>query len=249
MPFVGKPKTLLRLTTLCMAALALVTLSACDAKSATPVAPAGENPRQVTVIGNGKVKGAPDTLIANVAISFVAADATTALNQTNDRQQAVVDALVAGGVDSDDISTSQVSLQPQFTGDSSITPAGYQANNAIDVRIKDVGAASRALGLITSIGGDATRINSVSFVIDDDSQLVKDARERAFNDAKERAQQYADLSGLPLGKVISISEATDNTTQPTPTPVPMPRAMASEVPLSPGQQTVSFAVTVVWQLG
>jgi uncharacterized protein YggE len=29
----------------------------------------------------------------------------------------------------------------------------------------------------------------------------------------------------------------------------MPRAMATEVPLSPGQQTVGYTVTVVWELG
>ena len=44
----------------------------------------------------------------------------------------------------------------------------------------------------------------MNFSINDDSQLVKDARARAFEDAKDRAQQYADLSGLKLGKVISI---------------------------------------------
>jgi hypothetical protein len=36
----------------------------------------------------------------------------------------------------------------------------------------------------------------------------KDARARAFQDAKSRAEQYAQLSGLSLGKVISISEAS-----------------------------------------
>ena len=64
------------------------------------------------------------------------------------------------------------------------------------------------LALIVSTGGDATRISSVSYSIADDSQLVKDARARAFNDAKNRADQYAQLSGLQLGKVLSISEAS-----------------------------------------
>jgi uncharacterized protein len=242
---VGQHKRLLRLTTALLAGLAMVTLSACDATSAPPVA--GENPRQVTVVGTGKVQGAPDTLNTNVAISFVAPDATTAMNQTNERQQAVIDALVGSGVDRDDISTSQVSLQPQYGNDGASSITGYQASNAIDVRIRDVNAASRALALIVSTGGDATRINTVNFSIDDDSQLVKDARARAFNDAKDRAQQYADLSGLQLGKVISISEAAGESTPPMPTP--MPRSMATEVPLSPGQQTVSFSVNVVWELG
>ena len=87
----------------------------------------------------------------------------------------------------------------------------------------------------------------MSYSIDDDSKLVSDARARAFNDAKDRAQQYAQLSGLSLGKIISISEAPAGS--PPAPPVPMPRgAMATEVPLQPGEQTVGFSVTAVWEL-
>ena len=102
------------------------------------------------------------------------------------------------------------------------------------------------LTLIVSTGGDATRISSVSYSIADDSQLVKDARARAFNDAKTRADQYAQLSGLRLGRVLSISEASGNTPTAGAPPAP-PRSMAA-VPLEPGQQTVSFSVTAVWEL-
>jgi len=245
MPIVGNLRALIRSTIVLLAGLAIVTLSACDSVATAP-AP-GLNPRQVTVVGAGKVEGTPDTLTASVAISFQASDATTAMNQTSDRQQAVIDALVAGGVDNADISTTTVSLQPQF-GTDGVTVAGYQASNGIDVKIRDLSAASRTLALIVNIGGNTTRINSVNFSIDDDSQLVKDARARAFEDAKDRAQQYSDLSGLKLGKVISISESSD-TAPPQPVPVPTPRAMASDVPLAPGQQTVNFAVTAVWELG
>jgi uncharacterized protein YggE len=194
------------------------------------------------------VEGTPDTLTANSGISFVAADVTTAMNATNERQQAVINALTGAGIDKKDISTTGVSLQPQYGPDGATTITGYQASNTIDVKIRDLSNASKVLALIVSTGGDATRINSVNYSINDDSQLVKDARTRAFNDAKDRADQYAQLSGLKLGKVITISELADGGTPPI--PMPMPRAMATtEVPLSPGQQTVGFSVTVSWELG
>ena len=170
------------------------------------------------------------------------------MNQTSARQQAVIDALVSSGIDRKDISTTQVSLQPQF-GDGNNNIVGYRASNSISVKIRKLDSASQALALIVSTGGDATRINSVNYSIEDDSQLVKDARARAFNDAKDRAEQYAQLSGLDLGKVITISEVAGST-PPVPMPSPMPRsAMAEAVPLSPGQQTVGFSVTVAWELG
>lgn len=229
------------------ATLTLALLSGCDKHSEAARAP-GVNPRQVTVLGAGQVQGVPDTLTAHVAIEFNAADVTTAMNQTNDRQHAVIDALVAAGLDRKDIHTTQVSLQPQYatpesTGTTTIT--GYRATNALELTIHPTDAASKLLALVVSTGGGATRIGSVNYSIADDSQLVKDARARAFDDAKSRAQQYAQLSGLNLGRVLSISE-TGGATPPQPNGSPAPRA--SMAPLEPGQQTVSFSVTAVWEL-
>jgi uncharacterized protein YggE len=239
------PRFVHRSIALAAAGLAIATLSACDKHN--PAQP-GANPRQVTVVGSGQVKGVPDTLTANVTIEFTAPDVTAAMNQTNDRQQAVINALVGAGLDRKDISTTDVTLQPQYGnpepgGTATIT--GYRATNAIEVKIHPTDAASRLLALIVTTGGDATRISSVSYSIADDSQLVKDARSRAFNDAKNRAEQYAQLSGLRLGRVLSISEASGS--PPTAGMPPAPRGTYA-VPLEPGQQTVSFSVTAVWEL-
>ena len=109
-------------------------------------------PAAVTVVGSGEVQGTPDTLTVNASIEFIAPDVTGAMNQTSDRQKAVIDALVDAGIDRKDISTSQVSLQPQFTGggDNPQTIVGYRASNSIDVKIRKLDAASQALALIVS---------------------------------------------------------------------------------------------------
>ena len=250
MPSAARAKLATRLLVLATAGLVVAGLSGCDAKSTSGpslIPTADPNTRQVTVVGSGEAKGIPDTLTANVSIEFTAPDATTAMNQASVRQQAVIDALAASGIDRADISTTNVTLQPQFGGGDNPTITGYQANNAITVKIRRLDAASQTLALIGTTGGDATRINSVSYSIEDDSQMVKDARTRAFDDAKDRAEQYAQLSGLTLGDVISISEST-GTTPPVPVPTPMPRAAMEAVPLEPGQQSVAFSVTVIWEL-
>ena len=163
MPIISRARVLLRLSIVLLTALVVAALAACDSNSAPPPAAAGDTPRQVTVIGNGHVDGTPDTLTTNAAITFVASDVTTAMNQTNERQQAVIDALVNAGVDRKDISTSNVSLQPQYGSDGTAV-IGYQASNAIDVTIRDLSSASRVLALIVSTGGNATRINSVNLL-------------------------------------------------------------------------------------
>ncbi|ODR06104.1 hypothetical protein BHQ15_13755 [Mycolicibacillus koreensis] len=223
------------------AVLTLIGVAGCDAES-----PADSGTREVTVIGEGQVQGSPDLLTVDVGIEFSAPDVTAAMNQTNERQQALIDALIDAGVDESDIATTSVSLQPQYTSEPGApsTITGYRATNAIKVKIRELESASEALALIVSTGGDATRLNAVNYSIENDSQLVRDARARAFTDAKDRAEQYAQLSGMKLGKVISVSESPGAE---RPSPRPAQRAL-SDVPVEPGEQTVSFSVEAVWEL-
>ena len=228
-----------RITVLLIAPVTAAALAGCDS---TPAAQGGA--RQVTVVGSGKVQGSPDTLTADVGIEVVAPDATAAMNQASDRQKAVLDALSGRGFDAKDISTTAVTVQPQLGDNAAVT--GYRATNNIAVTMREIDAAPEALATVVNVGGNAARINSVTYSIQDDSQMVSDARARAFEDARNRAQQYADLAGLSLGSVLSISEAPEAN---PPRPVPVPQsAMAADVPLQPGQQTVSFAVTATWEL-
>ncbi|MCB9417551.1 MAG: SIMPL domain-containing protein, partial [Mycolicibacterium sp.] len=121
------------------AGITVAALAGCDSNAG----PVGQNPRQVTVVGSGEVQGVPDTLTAEVAIEFVAPDVTMAMNQTNDRQRAVINALTGSGIESKDIGTTQVSLQPQYADNSVIT--GYRASNSIRVKIRKLDQASQAL--------------------------------------------------------------------------------------------------------
>ncbi|MCH9728101.1 MAG: SIMPL domain-containing protein [Actinomycetia bacterium] len=225
------------------AGVAALALTACDAQPAPVADP--DDARQVTVIGAGQVQGAPDTLTVDASMEFLAPDAPAAMNQTNERQRAVIDALVDAGIDRKDVTTTEADLQPQYGPEDNVITA-YRATNSIDVTIRDLDLASEAIGLIVNIGGNAARINSITYSIEDDSQLVRDARAKAFENAKDRATQYAELSGLDLGKVISISESGGAAPIP---PMQAPRAMMeAAVPLEPGEQTVAFDVTVIWEL-
>ena len=239
MPISQRAKTPIRLV------LALGLAAAASACDHSPER-VGDNPRQVTVVGSGHVQGVPDTLTADVGIEFTARDVTAAMDQTNNRQQAVIDALANAGVDRKDISTTDVSLQPQYdNAGGAIT--GYRAANSIRVKIHPAGTASRLLAVIVGTGGDATRINSVSYSIADDSQLVKDARAHAFARrqrpgravrAAVRArtgQDHLDFGGLRRRRTRRGCRRHAG-------------GMQASVPLEPGQQTVSFSVTAVWEL-
>ncbi|KUI21919.1 hypothetical protein AU193_06135 [Mycobacterium sp. GA-1285] len=248
MPIAARAKTPSRI--LAAAAVGFIALlSGCDAKAAPAFTNSDDSaPRQVTVVGTGEVLGTPDTLTIDAGMEVVAADAAGALNQTSQLQRGVIDALVDSGIDRKDINTSQVSVQPQYAGGDGSNVNGYRATNTIDIKVRDLDTAPEVFEIIADRGGNATRINDVTLAIEDDSQLVREARSRAFNDAKSRAEQYALLAELDLGKVISISEVPSST---PPAPYPTQRGPAAEmaaVPIEPGQQAVGFNVTVVYEL-
>ena len=208
----------------------------------------GDEPRKVTVIGTGEVTGVPDTVTASVGIEAEGADVSTALNEANTKITAVTDAVVKAGVKKEDVQTQQVSLSPRYTrpgpGQTSGI-GGYTATNTLTIKVRDIGAASDALTAAVNAGGDNTRINSVGLSIDDDAALLKQARTRAFTDARTRAEQYASLSKDTLGPVLSIDEQVSGA---APKTYSRESAVDAAVPISPGQQTLTFTVTVSFTL-
>lgn len=213
--------------------------------------PAVDQERSVTVVGSGQVSGVPDTLRADIGVESTAGDVTTALNETSEKVRAVTDAVVDAGVERKDVATQQVSVNPQYSspapgGGSQIS--GYVATNSIRVTIRDISKASTVLSAAATAGGDNTRISNVSFAIDDNSQLLEEARKAAFDDARGRAEQYASLAGDDLGKVLTIKETTSGREQPA-SPGSFERDVAAApVPIEPGEQELTFTVTVTFAL-
>ncbi|KZM71010.1 SIMPL domain-containing protein [Nocardia terpenica] len=206
----------------------------------------GSGSRDVTVVGSGQVRGAPDTLNADLGVEVIAPDVSTAIGQANDKAKAVTDAVVGAGAKREDVQTADVALQPQFGPDHTVT--GYRATNSLHVTVRDLPRASAVLSAAVQAGGNDARIQGVSFGLDDNSKLLADARARAFADAKARAEQYAVLAGLKLRDVKTINETSSGTPPPTPR-FNQGAAAGPDIPLEPGTQTVTFTVTVTWDLG
>lgn len=207
-------------------------------------------PRDVTVVGTGEVKGAPDVLRADVGVSVTAKDVSAALSQASEKANAVIDAVVEAGVAREDVQTRDMSIRPEQNyppGGGEPTITGYQATNSVRINVRDLTKASAVLDKAVQAGGNAARLSGVRFDLENDTELLKSARERAFNDAKSRAEQYAKLSGSKLGKVLRIDETNGRVAPPAPRPAPM-RAEAMAPPLEPGQETVTFEVDVIWEL-
>ncbi|MFE2956076.1 SIMPL domain-containing protein [Nocardia tengchongensis] len=232
-----------RLTAICAATAGVaLLLTGCGSSDSS-------GDRTVTVTGTGKVQGTPDVLNADLGTEVSAADVSTAVDQANAKAKTITDAMVTAGAKREDITTSDLSVQPSYGPEGRLI-TGYRATNTMHVAVRELPKASGILSAAVQAGGNDTRIRSVAFGLEDNTKLLADARARAFEDAKSRAQQYADLSGLKLKKVKTISENGSGT---TPTPTPMYRDAvpggAPAINLEPGQQTVTFTVTAAWDIG
>ncbi len=225
------------------AALTAGALTACGSSGSS-----NDSPREITAVGVGESSGKPDVLTVQMSVQHQAGDVSTALNEASARAQKVIDAAGANGVDKAQISTANVKLNPRYGPGSEIT--SYEATQSLTIKVHKLETASKLLGDVTTAGGDATRIESVGFDIENDDELKASARDKAFAEAKTRAEQYAKLSGGSLGEVRTVSEVPV-TTKPTTREFGangVPGAAASPVPIETGEQSLKVTVTVVWGL-
>jgi uncharacterized protein YggE len=126
-------------------------------------------------------------------------------------------------------------------------PNGYDVYETVAVTLRNLADAGATISDAAAAGGDATRINGVTFTIEDQSALLAQARDAAFADAKAKAEQYAKLAGRSLGRVSVITEGTSSGG----VIYPMERSAMSAgapVPVSPGSQDVTLSTNVTWEL-
>jgi uncharacterized protein YggE len=209
--------------------------------------------RQVSVTGIGEVTAQPDVAVVTLGVQTEADEAGAALDQNSQQTQALLDALSEAGIAEENIQTQVIQLQPQYAAPPPQPTAqmtntnellGYLASNVVEVRIENLDEVGSLIDSAINAGGN--RIDSIRFEISDRSAILSQAREAAWNDAQQKAQQYAELAGAELGEVLTIS-----TFEQTPVPVAsasLARDSIESVPIQPGTQSVNVQVQVVWQL-
>jgi len=206
----------------------------------------------ITVGGRAKVAGTPDTLRLDLSVVATASSVSGALASANRSADAVQKSLLGNGVAKQDLQTSGLNIQPTYDYTRSGTPrlTGYQVSESVSAKLRDLGRAGDAIGKAVSAGGNAVRVNEISLDLEDTSALVSRARDKAFADAKTKAEQYAKAAGRTLGAVVSIAE---DVRAPSPILMPNDRLAGSgldkqSVPIQPGSQDVSVSVTVVFAM-
>jgi uncharacterized protein YggE len=223
--------------------IAAVVLSACSAS----VQLGQTQPRTINVTGNAEVILAPDIAYVSIGVHSEAETAKAAVATNNSQTQAVIDAIKGQGVEDKDIKTTNFSVyqQEKFAPTGESLGIYFMADNTVYVTVRDITKIGDILD--ASISAGANSIYGITFDVQDKESAMASGRDQAMVDAQAQAEQLASAAGVTLGEVQSISYYSS-----APVPVYYDSKMAGmgggagNVPISPGQLTLSVAVNVVY---
>lgn len=218
---------------------------------------------QGPVIGisvNETVESRPDLALFDVGVSTTATTATEALAQNARKMDNVIGRIRAAGVADRDIQTTGINLHPQHDhserrpgmyGQPRIV--GYTASNNVRVRYRRLGEIGSLIDSLVAAG--ATNINGPSFTIEDPDARLREARDKAFATAEERAREYASRIGVRSVRLLSVTEGaqgrhygesiivTGMRSGMAPPPPPPPVS-----PVEPGEISTNMSLFVQYEL-
>jgi uncharacterized protein len=223
-------------------AIVTVLLLALPAFAADPAPPA------VVVTGTGEVSVKPDTAQVQVGVTTQAQTASQALKANNEAMDVLLKALTSRGIAEKDVQTSNFHVSPQYRHQNpgqAPELAGYQATNQVGVRVRNLKDLGPLLDDLVTKG--ANQVHGVSFTVADPRKVLDEARGKAVQDARRRAEHLAREAGVKLGRILRIQEGADPG-PPEPKGMFFGAAREAAVPIAPGEQRFEAAVTVSFAL-
>jgi uncharacterized protein YggE len=210
-----------------------------------PIPPGALNMSGITVVGEGTIRAEPTIAYVSTGVQTRGQNAQEAQNENTRLMNAVIAAIKAKGVVDQDIRTSGVNLSPVYDRQPNQI-AGYQATNTVRVTVQDVKKVGEILDATVQAG--ANLASNIQFDIKDDTELRKQALDRAVKEARTRADAIAAAAGL---RVVGVQSMTDESSgRPEFPEMARAQAMAADsagpVPVQPGQLAVTARVRVVF---
>ena len=227
------------------------------AQQAGPVPAIEAGHTLLTVNAEGKSERTPDLALFNAGVTTQGRTAAEALGANSAAMTRVIAALKRAGIADRDIQTSNLNINPVYAEprrlpDGSTEPkapeiVGYQVNNSVSVRQRQLGDYGKVIDTLVSAG--ANQVNGPSFMLDKPDAALDAARTEAMGKARARADLYARAAGLKVVRIVSISEGGGYSP-----PMPVMYRMAAQdsvaagAPVAAGEVSLNVNVTVQFEL-
>lgn len=240
-----------------MLLLALVLVAIPTAVSAQTGTPELENDRRVIIVeGTGTVDIAPDTADVTFGVMIQNESLEAAQDENSSRTQALMETFTEAGIAEEDIQTSHYSVRVinEYDRDGNLVGVqGFEVWSSVTVTIRDTSIVGTVLD--DAIGAGANEVSSISFYVDDTDAAAAQARTAAIENARAKADEMAEAGGVLVTGVYSIEETSapqgDSFAfemSESDMAGASQEAAPREVPVSPGQTSVTVMVRIVFEI-
>lgn len=203
----------------------------------------------VEVTGTATVNARPDTLTVNFTVQVVRPSSNAALSRDNAEMSVLQGVFRRGGVRAKDLATSNLTVGKNYN--SSGEPAGFVASNSLAVTLTDLAKSGSLISVAQSSVGNDVSIDNISYSLVNVNTVLDSARAAAVHNALAAARALANAAGSSVGVVTKITDQSTSTPPINFNNAPAQKqasGSASSVPLSPGTQSVTATVDVMFTL-
>ncbi len=175
------------------------------------------NKKQISIAGEGKVYARPDMATFIASVITKAKKVKEAQLENTKLSNQIIEYLAQNGIKDKDVKTTHYSINPQYEScvqypcppqpypQSPRTITAYEVHHSLKVIVRDLEKIDDLLDGVVTNG--ANEINSINFEIDNEEALKAEARKKAINNAKERAEVLAKELGIRLKEILFFSES------------------------------------------
>ncbi|NLI97150.1 SIMPL domain-containing protein [bacterium] len=163
--------------------------------------------RTIQVSGTAKVTLSPDVCYMTFTVESEHKNAAKAYKENNKLANQIISRVKTLGIESRDIKSFYFSIMPYYKIISNTTRQvidGYRIFHYLMITARDLALVSDILDLAVEAG--ATGVHSINFTVEEPKKHTADARIRALEAAKQKAEKAADILGFRLGTPVSVSE-------------------------------------------
>jgi len=207
--------------------------------------------RTISISGEGKVTTIPDIALVSLGLTTEKPKVADAQSENSKTMNSLIDKLKLLGIDSKDIKTTNYTIYPVYDyPNNNQVLRGYTVSQDVQVKIRQTDKVDDVL----KVAGDLNlnQIGGLSFDIDDPEGYRQEARIKALENAKQKADALSKIMGVKLGKVISFSESGGiNTPYPIYAKADMGIGGGSVAPapaVEAGSQEIIIDATIVYEL-
>ena len=207
--------------------------------------------RGVTVQATGTAKVVPDGVIFNFAVTNLGESAESATDEVAKLADKAREVLDNADIDDKDIASQSISVNEEikYNPDGSQESLGYRATQSFIVTIREEDEAGTIVQDVIAAVGDGIRVDGVTPTVLDNEDALDDAREDAVNNARMKAEDYADLLGIDLGEVQSVSEVSSPVlTRPVAIAESTMDSAGKEIQVDLGEQDITVTIEVRWSI-